>query len=103
MATLYIGCDHSISLTGLSANGSYLNAATVSYTLYSADGTAVSGGTDTLGYVIGSNGNYAGTIESTITSDLTCGEEYYADVTISQSNINDQRRLTFIAEYRGPT
>lgn len=101
MATVYIGCDHAFTMTGLQDNtGAYLNAATVTYTIYTAAGVAVTNGTGTLSYVAASNGNYAGTIESTVTSTLTQGNDYYADVPISQSTLNDFRRYVFIAEYR---
>lgn len=73
---LLIGCDHDVSVTGLTAGGGYLNAATVTYALYDATGTAVANGSGTLSYTAASNGNYTGAIESTVTAGLTEGGRY---------------------------
>lgn len=102
MATaIYIAADRTVTYSGASAGGSYLNSATVTYSLKDATLTTVSGGTGTLSYVAASNGNYSGTIESTVTSTLTAGEKYYLDITLVSGSYDDFRRLELYAEYRG--
>ncbi len=70
--------DNLIKVNGLeddAAAGTYLNAATVTATLQDPDGSDVTGATNiTLNYIAASNGNYEGTIESTVT--LTVGPGY---------------------------
>lgn len=102
MATaLYIGADHTVTYSGMTAGGSYQNSATVTYALKDAVLSTVSGGTGTLSYVAASSGNYSGSIESTVTSTLTAGQVYFLDITASQGSYNDFRRLELYAEYRG--
>lgn len=105
---LGISADGTISLTGLSyetAAGvvTYLNAATVTYSLKTAAEAAVSGGTGTLSYTAATNGNYQGSIESTVTSTLTAGTMYLLDVTVVEGTRNDFRRLEVYVGYRGGT
>ena len=104
---LYIGEDLTVTWTGASVtvNGttSYLNSATVTYAITDAAGTAVSGGTGTLSYIAASNGNYEGTIESTVltASNFTVGRTYLLDITLVQSGYNGFRRLECRAAIRG--
>lgn len=104
---LFIGEDMTLTATGLSVTvqgvTSYLNSATVTYAVTDAAGTAVSGGTGTLSYVSASDGNYEGTIESTVltAANFTEGRTYLVDITISQSSYNSFRRLVCRAAYRG--
>ena len=81
----------------------YLNSATVTYSITDAAGTAVSGGTGTLSYVAASSGDYEGTIESSVltSSNFTEGRTYLIDITLSQSGYNGFRRLVCRAAYRG--
>lgn len=101
--TIYIGSDHTITLEGLTGNGVYLNAATVTYALKTSAGTTVTNGTGSLTYTAASNGDYTGTIESTVTSTLTDGALYRLEITITESPYNDFRRLDLWATYRGET
>lgn len=104
---LYLNEDMNVTLTGASVtvNGttSYLNSATVTYSITDAAGTAVSGGTGTLSYVSASSGDYEGTIESSVltSSNFTEGRTYLVDITLSQSGYNGFRRLVCRAAYRG--
>lgn len=102
MATtpLYIGADHDVTLEGLSAaaTATYLNAATVTWNLKDRFNESVT--TGTLDYVAASNGNYAGIIQSTITSALTPGALYYLEVTSSEGTYQDFRREQLVAKYR---
>lgn len=101
MATqdIYIGSDHTVALTGMAVGATYLNAATVSYALTEADGDAVSGGTGTLSYVAASNGNYTGTIESTVADLLTENALYNLTITFAESPYNRKFRLRLRALY----
>ena len=100
---LYINADSTLSLTGLSAGGSYLNSATVTYAIYTAAGEAVSGGTGSYSYTAASNGDYTATVESTVTADLTDGAMYVVEVTIVSGSYNDFRRIPHRACYRTDT
>lgn len=100
MSIIYISSDHTVTLTGLSGGGSYLNAATVTYALKDLAGTTVSGGTGTLSYTAASNGNYTGIIDATVTALLTDGGMYYVHATIVEGGYNDFRKLMLIAKYR---
>jgi hypothetical protein len=97
---IFINADNEVSWTGATANGSYLNSATVTYALKTITGATVSGGTGTLSYVAASNGNYLGTIESTVTTLLTEGTVYLLQITLSQSSYNDFRQLEVVGTYR---
>lgn len=96
-----IGGDYALTLTGLSGGGAFLNSATVTYELKSPAGTTVGSGTMT--YTAASNGNYAATIESTVTELLTANYRYKLCVTISQSSYNDYREAFTTAYLRGLT
>ena len=104
---LFLNEDMTVTWSGATAtvNGTttYLNSATVTYSITDAAGTAVSGGTGTLSYVSASNGNYEGTIESSVltTANFTEGRTYLVDITLSQSGYNGFRRLVCRAAYRG--
>lgn len=97
-AILGIGCDETVTWTGASAGGSYLNSATVTYSLKTATGTTL--GTGTLSYTAASSGDYAGTIESTVTALLSEGVVYYVEYTLVSGSYNDFRRREFVARYR---
>lgn len=104
---IYIGEDLTLTFTGASVtvqgSTSYLNSATVTYAVKDATGTAVSGATGTLTYVAASNGNYEGTLESSVTTpaNFTEGGTYIVEYTLSQSTYNGFRRMVCRAAYRG--
>lgn len=116
---LHINEDAKVTMTGLSYTSdagvlTYLNAATITYTLTSVvgtttvggmtvPGTTVSGGTGTLSYVAASNGNYTGTIDKAVTSLLSDGSKYYLYTPIAEGSRDGFRRLELRAEYRGAT
>lgn len=103
MSILYIGNDRYITLSGLNdaADNSYLNSATVTYAIYEANGTAVSGGTGTLSYISASNGNYRGIIDAAITATLTAEAAYYIAITATQGNYDGLFRIDCTARIRG--
>ena len=114
---LYINEDSKVTVEGLSYTTdagvtTYLNAATVTYTLtdtvgtttvggMTVPGTTITGGTGTLSYIAASNGNYTGTIDKAVTSLLTAGAKYYLYVPISEGGRDGFRRLELVAEFRG--
>lgn len=103
-ATIPIGGDFDLYATGASirATAAYLNAATVTYTLYEADATtAVSGGTGTLTYVAASNGNYLGRVESTVTATLVRGRAYWVKFELSEGSYNAAAWKQYWADYGG--
>ena len=89
----YISSDMTEKITGLSAGGSYLNTATITYALKNAIGDTLAGGT----------GNYTAPIESTVTTLMSEGATYYLHVTIVSGNYNAFFRLERWANYAGPT
>ncbi len=97
--TITLNSDKTLELSGArdAATGSFLNAATVTYGLYTSAGVLVPSGTGTLTYVAASDGNYRGVIESTVTSTLTTGQAYYALITLVQSAYDFQTRIDFQA------
>lgn len=101
MSKLFIGADVTITLTGMSGGGSYLNAATATWTLADNSGTTVT--TGSLSYVSASNGNYSGVIDAATTGTLTEGAVYTLTVTFAQSGYDDKRRLRLSAAYRQDT
>ena len=104
---LYIGEDMNVTWDAASVTvagtTTYLNSATVTYSITDAAGTAVSGATGTLSYVAASSGDYEGTIESTVltASNFTVGRTYLLDITLVQSGYNGFRRLECRAAIRG--
>lgn len=103
MSSIYMGNDHDVSLTGAKrrSSGTYLNAATVTYALCATGTTTpVTNGTGTLTYVTGSNGNYLGVIEATVTAALTEGSEYDLIYTFAESGQDASWTLTFTAAKR---
>jgi hypothetical protein len=105
--SLYIGEQLATTWTGLSGTSeanvtSYLNNATVTHTLYAANRTtAVSGGSGTLAYVTGSDGNYRGTISSTVTLTLTEGAVYWVKYVAVSGDYRGERWEKHRAVRRG--
>ncbi len=80
----------------------YLNSATVTYGIYlQGSGTPISGGTGTLTYVTGSNGNYEGVVNSTVVSPTNVSEGYVYEVkgTLVQGNYNRVWKIYETAVY----
>lgn len=100
ISPLYIGNDLDLTATGMSiaSTGAYLNAATVTWSLTDAEGTEF--GTGTLSYVADSDGDYAGVVESTVTSELEDGGEYVLTVTFAEGSYNAAWQYKIFACYR---
>lgn len=104
---LRIGCDETLTWSGatvtVAGSASYLNAATVTYAIKDAAGTAVTGATGTLAYVAASSGNYEGTLESSVltAANFTEGAAYLVEFTLVSGSYNGFRRLVCRAAYRG--
>lgn len=95
---LYLGADARVSYTGASADGSYLNAGTATWTLTDSDGVQLA--TGPLEYDAGSNGDYYGTIDAVYTAALTPDSTYYVDIAFAELDNEDFRHLTTGAAYR---
>lgn len=100
ISALFIGADMDVFYSGASvaSTGAYLNAGTCTYVLTDSAGATV--GTGTLAYVAASNGDYAGTIESTVTALLDEDEQCELTITFVQSGYNDSRVIPMRAAYR---
>ncbi len=96
---LGIGSDMDIGLTGVraSATGTYLNSGSATWELFDADGD--SAGTGAMAYVAASDGDYAGTIESTVTNDLEENAFYALVYTFSQGGYQLEIRRRVQAIY----
>lgn len=105
MKVWYVGEDMTETATGLTAGGSALNSATITYALLDSAGVAVEVDdtpvTGSYTYTPASSGDYTAAIESTVTEVLTPGSLYLLDVTGSQGGYNFRRRLERRAMYRG--
>ncbi len=103
ISSLFIGSDLDVAYSGASiaSTGAYLNSGTCTWVLKDGAGTTV--GSGTLTYVGASNGNYAGTIESTVTSTLEENGLYTLTITFVQTSYNDERDIAMYASYRGAT
>lgn len=97
---LYIGCDMTETITGLTGGGAYLNAATVTYALKDGAGNTVTGGTGSYSYTAASNGNYTATIESTVTTLCVDGVRYWLEVTMTSGGYNGFWRIPRFAQYK---
>ena len=79
---LYIGNDNIVTVDSFrnasTSPETYINDATITGTLYDANGDEVSGETwpISFSYVAGSNGKYTATITDTVTSGLTVNRRY---------------------------
>ena len=83
---IYLDCDFDVYAQELykPSTGDYLDAATVTWTLYQSDKTTVVS-TGSLSYTTGSNGDYLGVIPATVTTGLTVGSTYYVKVVAAES------------------
>lgn len=99
MEEIYIGCDHDLEYTRARAGGSYLNSGTVTYTITTEAGAAVTSGT--LSYVAGSNGKYAGVVDGDDLASLTENAVYIRTITYTDADDGDDKRVTrLVAKYR---
>lgn len=98
-----IGGDYNIEYQDAkdASDDTALTSGTCTFALKTSDGTAVSGGTGSLTHV--ASGSYLGILDSAITSTLTDGAQYRIEITFSQGNYNDFRRVIDVARYRGPS
>lgn len=102
MLTLYIGCDLLIEWNPLKNvyDDTFVNDATVTFTLKDADGDPVAGATNiAMLYVGHSNGRYNGTLQSTVS--LVDGATYYLEVTATSGVLVGFRRCQTVAQYKG--
>ncbi len=80
MATLYIGNTMSVSLSGVTGNGAYLNAGAANYTISEADSGNVIVANVSMPYVAASNANY--------TSNLTVSAGSFSENLFYNLDIN---------------
>lgn len=99
MEPLPINSDYLLMLSGLSAGGVALNAATVSYALKNAAGTTI--GSGSLAYLAATDGDYSATVPASTTALLVEGQLYTFFVTITQGGYTDHRSLNVRAYLRG--
>jgi hypothetical protein len=100
---VYISNDNDIVVNGLSkqSDGSFINDAVLTATIYDASGNALANGSNlAVPYVASSNGNYRGTIPSTGGSAVafTAGQTYR--VHIAGSNYGFSTDLWFQPQNR---
>lgn len=96
---LHIGEDNLIEWDEMknSADDTYVNDASVSFTLKNADDSVVAGASNvSMPYIASSNGKYQGTLEDSVI--LTRGTRYYLEITATGS-IDGFRRIACVAVY----
>ena len=96
---LYVRNDNTVYITGLrnSEDDSYINNATVTFTVYDDACNQLTGAIDvSMGYVTDSNGNYRGVLQSSV--DLVNGKEY--TIVIVSSNYDFRVEMKETAEVR---
>jgi len=99
LKSIKINADNLIEVDKLrlSADSSYVNDATVAWTLEDSEGESVSYGS--LAYVASSDGKYQGTIDDSVLASLTDGATYYLTITATQSTKTGRWRIPLIAKY----
>ncbi len=98
---LYVNSDNLIQLDALTlaADDSYVNDATVTFTLKDADEAVVSGASAiSMGYVEDSDGKYQGTLQSTVS--LSAGLKYLLDMTATSGSNVLFKRVICYASYK---
>jgi hypothetical protein len=97
---LYIGADHDVEYLGASVarTGTYLNSGMCAWELFDGANVLVSSGV--LSYDVGSNGDYYGVIQSTVTGTLLLDAPYVVEITFSDSGYDDERVIPVRAAYR---
>lgn len=98
---VYYNNDHSLTLSDLTADGTYLNAATVTYQIYDLDNTAVTSATGTLTLNGTAGGDYQVTIDKTIINLLTVGQEYRIQVSGTEDTADFEFNLYIRVKRRG--
>lgn len=96
---LFVRNDNSVFLSGLrnSSDDSYINDATVSFTVYDDACNQLAGAIGvSMAYVSASNGRYRGVLQSTV--DLVAGKEY--TVVIVSTNYDFRVEMKQTAEVR---
>lgn len=102
----YLDSDQLVTIDGLAdpVTGTYVNTATITVTMYQADGTTQVTGQSwplTLSYVSSSNGNYRGMLEDTRV--LEEGKIYWLDVEADAGGgLIKSWRWYDVARYRTP-
>lgn len=84
MEVVFLSNDNVVELNGLKniSTDSYINSATVTFTLKDSDGDSVTGATNiSMSYVASSDGIYRGTLADTVT--LSHNTLYTCEVTIN--------------------
>ncbi len=99
--TLYISADNVVQYTGArdARSGVYLNDGTATYSLKTTAGTTVTSGS--LTYSADTNGDYYGTIASTVDLTPYNQDRLNLSVTFNQDNYDDYRKLAVVVCYRG--
>jgi hypothetical protein len=83
------------------ATESYVNDATVTFTLVDSDGSNVAGAINVaMPYVAGSNGRYQGTLDSTVNLGSP-GDEFDLEITAVSGALNGFRKVRCRADYKG--
>lgn len=101
MTPIWMDEDVLVEFVGMQneADNQYINNATVTWSLKTAELTAVANGSMT--YKAGSNGTYQGTIAAATTVALTENTHYVLDVEGASPEMH--RRTLCVARYRGKT
>jgi hypothetical protein len=86
-----------------SSDDTYINSATVTFSLFESDGTTLVSGPTSMSYVSGSNGKYQGVLDKIPSATLTPGEMYILTVTALSGSTDGFRRIECSARYHKDT
>lgn len=103
MSEIFKGQDNLVrwDCMKLASTGSFVNDATVTFTLKNAAGTAITGA-DTISMTTqNQSGRYDGTLESTV--DIDIGTKYFIEITATRGDDKGFRRFKVTAQYQGET
>jgi len=104
MLAVYINSDNRVRWDRMkdARDDSYVNTATVTFTLKNEDGTAIVGASAvSMPYVALSDGRYQGTLPRAASTLLTPGQKLFLELTATRGSAVAFRRLQCTAAYKG--
>jgi hypothetical protein len=105
LEVIAIGSDNIVRLDGLNnaggaTPGSYVNTATVTFTLLDANGNVYGAQSGVAMSSVNSTGRYEGTIPNSVTAGMAVNNKYTIQVTAVAGGLKLYRQLSCIAKYR---
>lgn len=101
--SLYISEDNKFKITGLRdiQEDEYVTNATGTWTLQTRTGTAIAGGSGSMDYVAGTDGDYVGYMDAAVAALLTEVGRYRLIISLSSEGRELYRLVSLPAAYHG--